>query len=219
VLTSDTEGYDDCEGDLLTRTREIAGPTAIIGLEIDPHCHLTDEMMAAANLIICFKEYPHTDIAARADDLFELAAQTVAGKVNPVMRDYDCRMITMYQTPNEPMRSYVDHMSALEGHDGILSVSLAHGFPWGDSPRVGTRTLVIADGDAEKAANLARDLGQKLWELRENFRLDFPDNAAGLDYAVAANDGRLFWRIFRTILGRAHQAIAPMFYAKCLIAV
>ena len=34
------EGYDDCEGDLLTRTR-IVVPEAVIGLEIDPHHHLT----------------------------------------------------------------------------------------------------------------------------------------------------------------------------------
>ena len=47
-------------------------------------------------------------------------------------------------------------MQALEGQDGILSVSFGHGFPWGDVADVGRQDLVVADGDAAKAAALAR---------------------------------------------------------------
>ena len=39
------DGYDDCEGDLLRRAREIVGPDTVIGAELDPHCHLTDTMV------------------------------------------------------------------------------------------------------------------------------------------------------------------------------
>src|SRR4029078_2730956 len=31
-------GYDDCEGDIVARVREIVGPKAVIGVELDPHC-------------------------------------------------------------------------------------------------------------------------------------------------------------------------------------
>jgi len=180
------EGYDDCEGDLLARARAIVGPEAAIGLEIDPHCHLTQEMLDAATVIVCYKEYPHIDIAERAEEVFTLCADAAAGRTTPVMRDYDCRMMGMYHTPFEPVRSYVDRMAAMEGQGGVLSVSLAHGFPWGDSPRVGTRTLVITDGDAELAAARARELGQELWEMRHQLRT-FPSLEQGLDRAVAAN--------------------------------
>ncbi|MDV4145173.1 MULTISPECIES: M81 family metallopeptidase [Shimia] len=179
------EGYDDCEGDMLQRARAIVGPDATIGLEIDPHCHLTDEMMQAATAIVCYKEYPHIDITERAEDLFRLCADAAEGKTQPVMRDYDCRMMAMYHTPFEPVRGYVDRMSAMEGQGGILSVSLAHGFPWGDSPRVGTRTLVISDGDPELAFERARALGQELWEMRHELR-SFPGLEEGLDRAVSA---------------------------------
>ena len=180
------EGYDDCEGDLLTRAREIVGPAATVGLEIDPHCHLTEEMLAAATAIICYKEYPHVDIGERAEELFTICADAAEGRTRPVMRDYDCRMMAMYHTPFEPVRGYVDRMSAMEGKDGILSVSLAHGFPWGDSPRAGTRTLVITDGDAELAASRARDLGRELWDMRHQLR-SFPGIEEGLGRAVASN--------------------------------
>ncbi|QFT61159.1 hypothetical protein FIU94_20175 (plasmid) [Sulfitobacter sp. THAF37] len=180
------QGYDDCEGDMLGRVRAIVGRDAKVGLEIDPHCHLTDAMMENATAIICYKEYPHIDVTERAEELFTICADAAAGKTDPVMRDHDCRMMAMYHTPFEPMRGYVDRMSAMEGKDGVLSVSLAHGFPWGDSPRCGTRTLVITDGDAALAADRAKALGQELWDMRDDLRR-FPAMDEGLDRAVASD--------------------------------
>lgn len=181
-----SEGYDDCEGDFLTRARAIL-PDAVIGLEIDPHNHLTQEMLDACDLIISYKEYPHIDSPDRARELFSLAADTVEGKIKPVMRDYDCRMIAMFHTTRAPMEGFVADMKAAEGQDGILSVSLSHGFPWGDCPRVGARMLVIADGDADKAADTARTFGETLWGLREQIRPDWPGIGDALTRAEEAN--------------------------------
>ncbi|NHF72577.1 M81 family metallopeptidase [Paracoccus xiamenensis] len=180
------QGYDDCEGDLLSRARAILGPKAIIGLEIDPHCHLTPLMIECADVIVLFKEYPHTDARERAHELFSMVADTAGGKIRPVMRDYDCRMISMYMTPTEPMRSFVDEMMAREGKDGVLHISLAHGFPWGDNPSVGTRMLVVTDGDAEKASVVAREFGERLWTLRDQVGTDYPSVNEALDRAENA---------------------------------
>ena len=59
------DGYDDCEGDLLTRLRSVLGPEAIIGVELDLHCHITEAMLAQADAIITFKRYPHIDAGAQ----------------------------------------------------------------------------------------------------------------------------------------------------------
>lgn len=183
------DGYDDCEGDLIKRIRAIAGPDTVIGAELDPHCHLTDAMMDGADLLVLFKEYPHVDIPERAEDLFRLAIDAAEGKTRPVMADFDCRMINAYHTPFEPMRGFVDAMSAREGEGGILSLSIAHGFPWGDHPRVGTRALAITDGDAALAERTARDLGEKLFALRHELAPVYPDIDTALDRAVAAENG------------------------------
>lgn len=180
------QGYDDCEGDLMARAREIASE-AVIGLEIDPHNHLTEAMLEAADLIVAYKEYPHTDSADRAEDLFGLAADTAEGRIRPVMRDVDCRMMGTYHTPREPMRGFVDDMMAAEGQGGILSLSLCHGFPWADVPRVGTRMLAIADGDADLAQRTAQGFADRLWAMREDLRVRYPDIEGALDRAVAAN--------------------------------
>ncbi|KIN62730.1 MlrC domain protein [Sulfitobacter noctilucicola] len=182
------EGYDDCEGDLLTHVRDIVGPDVTVGLEIDPHNHLTDAMLSAANLIVSYKEYPHTDGPDRARELFTLAADTAAGKINPVMRDYDCRMIAMFHTSRSPMREFVDDMMAREGSEGILSLSLSHGFPWGDCARVGARMLAITDGDADKASAVAQEFGKRLWDNRESFRPDWPSISEALDKVQTGTD-------------------------------
>ena len=175
------DGYDDCEGDLLKCARQALGAKqTVIGVELNPHCHLTQDMLDNADLIVAYKEYPHTDSPDRARELFELAADTAQGKIRPVMRDYDCRMLTMYHTPNQPVRGFVDEMQQREGQGGVLSLSLAHGFPWGDVERVGTRMLAICDGDADQAAAVAEEFGRKLWDLREALAVDWPDIPAAI---------------------------------------
>lgn len=182
------DGYPDCEGDLITRGREIV-PDAVIGGLLDPHCHLTEAMLERATLLVAFKEYPHTDVPERARDLFALAADAAQAKTAPVMRDYDCRMILAMPTPSGPMRDFVDAMAAREGHDGLLSLSVAHGFPWGDHSRTGTRTLAICDGDAEQAEAAATDLGQRLFRLRHELNPGLADIDQALDLAEAEPTG------------------------------
>ncbi len=82
------------------------------------------------------------------------------------MSVYDCRQIQSYPTTIQPMRGLVDRIKAMEGKDGILSVSIAHCFPYGDVREIGTRVLVIADGDKKKADALATTLGEELVSLR-----------------------------------------------------
>ena len=43
-------GYDDAEGDILERVRAIVGPKAVIGVELDPHCHLTEKRVRLADV-------------------------------------------------------------------------------------------------------------------------------------------------------------------------
>jgi microcystin degradation protein MlrC len=160
------EGYDDCEGDLLERVRAIAGRDTVVGATLDPHCHLTERMRRHADLLICFKEYPHTDFMERAHELADLAEAVVRGKARPAMSVFDCRMISVYHTVREPMLSYVAKLRALEGKDGVLSISVAMGFPWGDVADLGTQILVVTDGRPEHGAALAERLGREIYALR-----------------------------------------------------
>ncbi|MEP7293963.1 MAG: M81 family metallopeptidase, partial [Chloroflexota bacterium] len=180
------DGYDDCEGDLIAHVREIVGAGVPIGVELDLHCHISSLMVEKSTIIITYKEYPHVDIAERAVELFNLIMDTVDGKAKPTMALYDTGMIALYYPTQEPLKSYVDRLRALEGSDGVLSVSLGHGFPWGDVPDLGTKTLVVTNDDSAGAQELAESLGRELYAMRAQALPYYYDIDGALDYALGA---------------------------------
>ncbi|UCE31496.1 MAG: M81 family metallopeptidase [Burkholderiales bacterium] len=187
------EGYPDAEGDLLARVREAVGPQVPIAAELDLHGHLTELKLRSADILVFFKEYPHIDVADRAHEVFELLRSVLDGEIRPAMAMHDCRMLGVYPTTAEPMKGIVARMRALESEPGILSVSIAHGFPWGDTPEVGTRTLVVADGDPALAGRVARELGRELWDARERILPPFVAIDEAIDRVLThAPDGRPF---------------------------
>ncbi|MGT2487796.1 M81 family metallopeptidase [Methylobacterium oryzae CBMB20] len=204
------EGYDDCEGDTLERVRAIVGPDATIGVELDLHCHLTETMRASADVIVIYKEYPHTDIVDRARDLYPLVVRTVAKDIRPVMAYADCRIVNMWRTSREPVAGFVRRMEALEGRDGILSVSFGHGFPWGDVADVGAKMLVVADGDAGKAQALANELAGAVWAMRRRRRAAATRSTRPLTgRSPPATRARWCSRISPTMPARARPPTTP----------
>ena len=75
------------------------------------------------------------------------------------MSVFDCRMIELFPTSREPMRGFVDRISAMEETGSILSISPIHGFMAGDVPELGTKVLVVTDDDAKAGDALAEKLG------------------------------------------------------------
>jgi microcystin degradation protein MlrC len=178
------DGYDDCEGDLLERVRQIVGPAVPVGVELDPHCHMTKKRVQNATLIICFKEFPHTDFVARGEEVVELTLQAMRGEIQPVMSLCDCRMIGSFPTTIQPMRGLVDRIIALEGHDGVLSVSLVHGFPYADVPEMGARVLVVTDNQREVGDRLARELAEDFLAMRGKTLPDYYTPDEVIDIAL-----------------------------------
>ncbi|MDI3380456.1 M81 family metallopeptidase [Xenophilus aerolatus] len=183
------DGYDDCEGDLLERVRAIVGPDVVVGAELDPHSHLTPLMVGQADMLIAFKEYPHTDVLERGLELVDLCAAQVEKKVRPTVAVVDCEMVVTMHTSRAPARGFVDRIQSLEGRDGVLSISIAHGFPWGDVPEMGTKLLVYTDGNQAQADALARQLADELIAMREALTVRYPDIDASLDEALAFDGG------------------------------
>src|SRR5262249_11642621 len=181
------EGYDDCEGDLLARTRALVGRDVAVGALLDLHCHLSAAMTENADVIVTFKEYPHIDFVERGEELVDLLVRTARREIRPRMAVHDCRMIDIFHTTQEPMRGFVSDMQAREGRDGVLSLSAAHGFPWGDAADMGTKMLVVTDDKPELGARLAAEFGERLFAMRGRAQKQPLSLAAALDYAVRAN--------------------------------
>ncbi|MCO5083492.1 MAG: M81 family metallopeptidase [Rhizobiaceae bacterium] len=181
------QGYDDCEGDLLSRVREIVGPDIIIASELDPHSHLTPKRVAAASILASFLEFPHTDFYERGEHVVDLGLRAARGEIRPVISTFDCRMIQVFPTSREPMRSFVDRIKALHGKDDVLSISVIHGFMAADVPEMGTRIMVVTDNQKAKGDALAEKLGMELFALREQTAMAMVPPAQGLALAAKAH--------------------------------
>lgn len=187
------DGYPDAEGDLLTRIRSVIGPNVPLLAELDLHGHQTQAKFDAADVLIYFKEYPHIDALDRAHELFDIAKHMLINKLKPTMAMHDCKMLGMFATTREPMQGFVAHMKELEKRQGILSVSLVHGFPWSDMPDIGMHTLVVTDDNPELAQDTAKELADWLWQHREAIVIPFVSMDDAIDSVIMAEpDGRPF---------------------------
>lgn len=183
------DGFDDCEGDLLRAVREIVGPDVVVGAELDPHCHLTQLMMDNADVMVAFKEYPHTDLYDRGIELVDLCTAAAEKRIRPVAALVDTGMATLIFTTSEPGISLVRRMKEMEQRERVLSVSIIQGFPWADVPDMGTRVLVYTDGDEALAQALASEFAADLYAMRERINERRPNIDEALDIALAEPAG------------------------------
>ncbi len=155
------EGYPDCEGDVLARVRKIVGPKAFVGAEFDLHANVTEGMTQAADVILACRYYPHTDFEERARELFSIGERFVLEGIETQLRYRHIPMLGMFYTTEPGMAEVTAAAQAMEGRDGVLAVSLVHGFPWADHADVGAGVLIAAEAGRndveEKLAALARD--------------------------------------------------------------
>jgi microcystin degradation protein MlrC len=178
-------GYDDCEGDLIQRIRAIAGPKTVIAAELDPHGTITQAMIDASDVLISFKESPHTDFLERAEELVEIALAAARGTVKPVMSVFDCRMILSSPTNREPMAGFIAKLKSLEGKDGVLSISIGHCFALNDTPDTTYKLMVVTDDRKAEGDRLAEELGRELYAMREAIALRFVSVDEAIDRALA----------------------------------
>src|SRR3546814_6170312 len=122
-------------------------------------------MLEHADVLIAFKEYPHTDFLERGQELSDLLERCARNGWRPARAVFDCRTIGRFHTMHEPMKGFVPAMTEAEGRPGIASISLVHGFPWGDVADMGAKCLVLADTTDLANAN-AQEFGSMLRAIR-----------------------------------------------------
>lgn len=176
----------DCEGELIAEVRSIVGPDTIIGVTFDPHSHLSERRVRNADVIVAFKEFPHIDFVETGEACVDLTIRTAKGEIEPEISVWDARMIDIFMTSREPMRGFVDRLHAMEERGEVLSASVIHGFMAGDSPDLGTKVLVITNGEKARGDKIARDLGQELFSFRGQALPELLSLKEGLDRAAAS---------------------------------
>ncbi len=166
------EGGDDGDGDFIAAVRSAVGPACPIMATFDLHGNHTRQRIEAANAVIGFDTYPHVDMAERGVEAAELIVRLIRRAVRPVtaLRELPLFWSAACQVTAHPPIDEAFHLvHEIERRPGILSVTLATGFPWADVPQMGASVIVVADGDAPRARKTADEIGDWIWQRRERW--------------------------------------------------
>jgi len=164
------ETTPDGEGSLLKRIRAIA-PLLPIGVSLDLHANITDEIVANCTALVGYKTYPHIDMYEAGEHAGRILVRSLAGEISPVMR-WGNRPI-LAQTlrmghEDAPMGPLLEQARDLE-RDGLLAASVFGGFPLADIWNAGLSVVTVAHGSAEQAEHARETLLDAAWEVRDEF--------------------------------------------------
>ena len=178
------EGHPDAEGDLLEIFRELMGDIPIIA-SLDLHANVTPKMARLATALIPFECYPHIDVYDTAVAAAQLLADTLEGKINPVMAYRRIpHLLPLFPTTRPEIRPLYDLAAKLQEKPGALHVRFTHGFFASDFEELGMAALVITDGDKALAESIADELAAAIDREKDSLREDYPTLDEALDKAI-----------------------------------
>ena len=156
------EHQDDAEGELLERVRRAVGPKVPIVASLDSHANVTRRMIAASDLLVAFRTYPHVDMAETGRRAAAALALIIETRRRPekAFRQLPFLIPILWQrTTTEPCQEIYAELARLEA-DGVVSLSFAPGFPAADFPDCRPSVLAYAAGveEARAAADRLADL-------------------------------------------------------------
>lgn len=180
-----TQTSHDAEGDLLGEVRRLAGPDVLVVATLDMHANVSPEMVAAADLMMCYRTYPHVDQRERALHMARLVQQVFDGAPRPKLVHARIPMMDAANhgqtAPGQPMPGLLELADEIERRPGIVCASLQIGFPWSDVVDIGPNVVVTATDEAAGRA-AADELMKALWDSRHQTQLEFarPEEAMAL---------------------------------------
>lgn len=185
---------DDGEGELLRLIRGVVGPNVPITMTLDLHANITDKMAELADIIVIYRTYPHIDQYETATEAAHLLQRTLVGEIKPKTVVARARMMDGLDhgrtTTPGPMTEILQ--SAKAGVDtipGVLSSTVACGFPWVDIYDTGPSVVVVGDGSDPAYQKLADTLINKVWQSRHRITID-PISIEEAMIRVQASDKR-----------------------------
>ena len=165
------ENSADGEGDLLARVRA-AAPGVPLGVALDLHGNITEQMVQNADVMVGFKTYPHIDMYETGEHAGRLLLQMLRGEASYRVCWHPLPLMshTLRSTTLEgAMRDAVDAARQLE-HGGLPAVTVFAGFSLADieAPCMSVvATCREEDLDATQAA--VDDLAQQIWQRRADY--------------------------------------------------
>jgi microcystin degradation protein MlrC len=166
-----TQSFDDGEGELLRRIREIS-PGIPIAVALDFHTNLTAAMVDNCNVIDGYRTYPHIDMYATgeraAQSLFHCLDYGITTRMSWQALPMMTHMIK--QTPlRQPMKDIMDLAIEAVDNTAILNASVFGGFPLADIPHISLSVLAVEPSENFLGEGLVKQLCAMAWKRRHDF--------------------------------------------------
>jgi microcystin degradation protein MlrC len=165
------ENIPDTEGHLLAVVRRIIGDELPLVISLDHHANMTQMMIDHVDGLVADRTQPHQPFETgrlAGKMLFALLRE----EIKPTLAWQKIPMIThqeQFLTSQGPMKEWFDLARQMETRSGVLSASTFPMQPWLDVPEGGWAAVVVTDNDLPLARQLAAELANKAWALREQF--------------------------------------------------
>jgi microcystin degradation protein MlrC len=183
-----SETHRDADGEILARVRRLVGDDGVIGVTFDLHANVSARMVECADVVNLYLTNPHVDARIRARECADLVFQTVRGEIAPTMAVETPPLVVnilRQGTSDSPMRELVDRAVEAARRPGVLSVSIAEGFPYADVAEMGMAFVAVTDGDPDLARDVARELARSAWDVRFDLEGDGEEIDEALRTAAA----------------------------------
>lgn len=165
------EGVDDVEADIARAVRAVVGDIPIT-CALDLHGNISDDMAALYDAMFGNELYPHTDSYQRGHEAMTIIPRLVSGDVRTVTHVEHLPMLMPPSSTDagHPAAAMNEVCAAIEQRPGVIDCTVFHGFPYTDTPIVGVHVVVTTDGDDSLAASAAAEVGEWIWEHKDEFR-------------------------------------------------
>ncbi len=181
------------EAEIARRFREMVGPDVPIAGSFDLHGNEDEEFLRWANFAFVTKRYPHYDSHIQGQRAARALHMTMSGAYRPTTATRKPGIITptvLQWTGAPPSSNIMERARRWEAREEDVFVSVFYGFPWSDVPDVGATVHVMTNDDQALADEIADDMNEYIWRVREEFangRLPGPEQAAQtVSQAIAA---------------------------------
>ncbi len=163
------DGELDPEARLVEAARTVIGDTPV-GASFDLHGNLTRDKVAALDVFVAYRTNPHRDHAKVGRKAGELLIRTIRGDIQPTSAWRTLPML-LGGGPTvdfmKPMRGVYAEMDRLERDGRVLSTNLFMCHLWNNHPDLGWSVHVTTDGDQALAEQLAEEIADLAWAVKD----------------------------------------------------
>ena len=162
------ESWPQAEAHYLNSLRAVLGSRCPIVATFDYHANLSDALVEACDVLVGYETFPHVDMAERGREAVRVLGRLIETAERPLKAFRKLPLLwppLLQVTSSPPMSEIMVVLREVKTRPGIMSASVAAGFPWADVEHLGTAAVVYGD-DSNVVRDAADSLADAIWSRR-----------------------------------------------------